>query len=84
MTLFFFNLVEKDLVVIDGEGRDLPDFAAVRRIALAAARDLMCADVTRGHLYLDSRIEVRDCSSTLVLSLRFEEAVTVVRAHVGE
>ena len=61
----------------DEEGTELPDLAAARTVAIHGARDLMCAEVSQGHLCLACSIEVRDGDGAIVLQLPFSEAIEV-------
>jgi len=58
----------------DEEGRELPDLAAARRLAIDSARDMICADVRQGWLDLEHEIVVADESGEKLLVLRFGEA----------
>ena len=61
----------------DEEGVELPDDAAARAAAVAAARDVMTGDLREGRLDLTSFIEVEDGAHKLLFTLTFAEAVTV-------
>ena len=73
---YFFNLYD-DEVVIDGEGRELPDVAAARAVAFASAREMACAEVLEGHLALDHRIEVVDETGEPACTVHFRDVVMV-------
>lgn len=78
MPRFFFHLYD-DRVSIDEEGLNLPDEAAARDTALSCAREMACAEVLKGHLRLDHRIEVEDEAGRTVATLAFGDAVSVER-----
>jgi hypothetical protein len=58
MPHYYFNIYN-DETTLDEEGRELPDLAAARELALDSARDLVCESVHKGHLNLDHRMERR-------------------------
>ena len=76
MPHYFFHIYNHD-ITMDEEGRDLPDLAAARELALDSARDLVCESVHHGHLNLDHRIEVQDEKGETVIVLTFREAFTI-------
>jgi hypothetical protein len=76
MPHFYFHVYNHD-ITIGEEGRDLPDLAAARELALDSARDLVCESVHQGHLNLDHRIEVQDDAGETVITLTFREAFTI-------
>jgi hypothetical protein len=63
----------------DEEGRDLPDDQTARAEAIAAARDIMAADLRDGRLDLTSFIEVEDESQDLLFTISFGDVVNVTR-----
>ena len=63
--------------VEDEEGVELPDDATARREAIAAARDVMAADLRDGQLDLTSFIEVENEAHELLFTITFGDAVTV-------
>jgi len=75
---FFFNLYD-DMVVMDEEGSELPDLAAARVRATASAREMACAEVLKGHLTLNHRIEVVDEAGERVCTVHFSDVVAVER-----
>ena len=76
MPRYFFHIYDHD-ITLDEDGRDLPDLAAARELALDSARDLVCESIHRGHLNLDHRIEVQDQQGETVIVLTFREAFTI-------
>ena len=76
MPRYFFHIYDHD-ITMDEDGRDLPDLAAARELALDSARDLVCESIHRGHLNLDHRIEVQDQQGETVIVLTFREAFTI-------
>ena len=75
MARFFFDLHERDHVLIDEEGADLVDTDAARANALHEARQLMAADISNGHLCFACHIEVRDEAGNFILSVAFQDAI---------
>ncbi|QIK78275.1 hypothetical protein G7077_04510 [Sphingomonas piscis] len=76
MARYFFDL-KNDVDVRDEEGRELAGLDEVRTAAVAEAREMMTESVLSGHLNLDHFIQVRDEGGTVVLVMRFAEAVDV-------
>jgi hypothetical protein len=77
MARYFFDLHECGTTSTDDEGCERESLAEVRDEALRAAREVMCAEVFEGSLCLSCRIDVRDDTGTVVLTLPFKEALTV-------
>lgn len=63
--------------VPDEEGRELTDDDHARREAIAAARDVMAADLREGMLDLGAYIEVEDEVGRALFTITFADAVTV-------
>ena len=76
MPRYYFHLYNHDRIP-DEEGVDLPDLAAARQEAVLSARELMAADVARGRLQLDQRIEVTDENSRIVLAVPFRDTIEI-------
>jgi hypothetical protein len=74
---YFFHLHECGTVIPDEEGRELAGHDAVRQAALAAARDLMAAEVQAGRLCLGCCIQVTDESGRVAVTVNFREALTL-------
>ncbi|MDB5667533.1 MAG: hypothetical protein JWL74_483 [Alphaproteobacteria bacterium] len=78
MPRYFFH-IRNDVDVDDPEGTLLTDESAARGLALDSARDLVCAHIREhGGVNLDHRIEVADESGTLLFSVTFRDAFTIV------
>ena len=73
---FFFHVLD-DAVSRDDEGLDLPDLEAARMEALAGMRGMICAQVMKGRLILNLRVDVQEDGGGTVLSLTFGDAVTI-------
>lgn len=78
MPCYYFKVRDRFGELLDPDGRELPDLAAVRQHALVGARSLICDDVTSGVVDLNGSIEVSDEQGERVLLLPFDEAVTLV------
>ena len=76
MPRYFFHVYD-ELVMRDDEGIELPDVEGARAAALAGARAMMCDEVRKGRLSLHHRIEVEDEQGKAILSLPFDDAVTI-------
>lgn len=79
MPLYFFHLRDGTDTLIDAEGIDLMGVEAARASALSQARDILSHDVLKGSVNLAQRIDVFDEADTLVCSLKFEDAVQILR-----
>jgi hypothetical protein len=69
------DLVEER--VEDREGLFLEDAEAARREAIRSARDILCAELRKGHLSLSGEIEVADQYGQPILTVPFREAVRI-------
>ena len=78
MGQYFFHLCDGHEVIIDPEGRNIPDPAQIADFALREARAMIAQDALGGRIVLNQYIEVRDESGHLVHQLSFRDAVTIV------
>ena len=76
--LFYFHLRDGHEIVLDPEGRDLDDQAAIAAAALRDARSIIRDDVRHGRIRLDQRIDVEDGASVVVHSLAFSDSVEII------
>jgi len=72
---YFFHLRESGGIVLDEEGRELPDLAAVEAAARTNARSVIAGEALNGKLPLAAVIEVDDEQGRRVLDLPFRDAV---------
>jgi hypothetical protein len=72
MARFYFHLHEVTTIARDEEGVDLPSAQAARQYAVAAARDIMAAEVMEGKLPLSAFILV-ESESGEQLEVRFSK-----------
>lgn len=64
--------------LLDDEGQEFVNLDSLRTAVLAAARDLMVGDMRNGVLDLRFRIEAEDEHGTVVYSLPFKHAVSII------
>jgi hypothetical protein len=76
MPRFFFNLHD-EVSVDDSEGKELPDAARAREVAVAYARGIMSEDVKDGRLVLRDEIDVVDEKGEVVIKLSFRDAIEI-------
>lgn len=76
MPIFFFHLFD-DMVSMDEEGKDLPSLEAAHEVAVSNVRDMACAEVLKGSLHLDHRIDVTDRSGEVIDTVCFADVVQV-------
>ena len=79
MPLYYFHLKDGVDTLIDAEGVELDGVEAARTSALLQARDIISHDAIQGTINLAQRIDVFDHADTLVCSLKFEDAVEILR-----
>jgi hypothetical protein len=72
------NLRDGTSELLDPEGRVFPSLAALRNAVLIAARDLMIGDIRNGLLDLRFRIDAEDDAGTIIYSLSFEDAISII------
>ncbi len=77
MALYFFHLCDGRDTLLDPEGREVGDRAAIAGIALKEARAMISQDALSGKIFLGQAIEVRDTAGKLIHSLSFRDAVAV-------
>ena len=78
MPQYFYYYVS-DGVSLDKKGVELADASAARDLAIRNARELACEQVLKGSLNLGHRVVVEDEHGTAVVTVRFEDAITVER-----
>ena len=74
---YYFHLNECGRTLADSEGRDLPDDADLRGIAIHEARAIMQAEIGDGRLCLSCAIEICDEDGCLISRVEFRDAVAV-------
>ena len=79
MPRFRFNLYNSTGFVEDEEGRELPDLAAARHEAMNDIRSILSEEITAGRVDLRGRLEIVDELAKLSSTVRFDEAVEIIR-----
>ena len=77
MGRYFFHLFN-DLDAPDLEGRELPDDATARDVAIWEAREMIAATVRKGGLNLSHRIDVADKYGRLLFTVRYGDAIKII------
>jgi len=80
MARYYFHLRDGVDILIDEEGRQLESLTSVANAALIEARSIISADALAGHIRLDQRIDVEDEARTIVHTIEFANAITIVPA----
>lgn len=78
MAVYYFHLRDGEDCILDEEGRELDDEAAIAAAALAEARGIISHDALRGEIRLTHRIDVLDAAGNVVHRLAFADAVRIV------
>jgi len=76
MPRYYFNLHD-GAESNDPEGAEFADEDAAREYALECAREMVCADIKKGWLHLDHRIEVVGEDGRRVLTVTFRDAFEI-------
>lgn len=77
MPVYYLHICNGAGFVEDEEGQALADDEAARAEAIAAARDIMAAELRNGELDLGSFIEVENSERKLLFTITFADAVTI-------
>jgi hypothetical protein len=80
MARYWFHLRGGTADVIDHEGNELENMAAVRDYALAAARDTLSNELKGGRLDLRYRIDAEDVSRQVIYSLPLADSFRLTPA----
>ncbi len=78
MPRLYFNLFEGVRIVPDEEGKEVPDIATARDIAVNAIRSIVADDANQGVVDLRGRIEICNEEKEVLAVLRFSEAVELL------
>jgi hypothetical protein len=78
MALCFFHLRDGKDVLLDPEGREFDDQAVIAKTALAEARSIISHDALTGFIRLDQYIDVEDATGTVLHTVEFRDAVTIL------
>ena len=77
MPLYYLTLDECGDVAEDLEGIEYDNLATAHTSAVQAAREIMCGELKDGRLCLSCKIEVKDTSGAILMTVPFREAVTI-------
>lgn len=80
MPRYFMHLRDYTEELLDPEGQEFPDTAAVRDAVLVAARGLLMEDVRDGLIDLRFRIDATDDRGAIVHMLPFAQALNIIPA----
>ena len=78
MARYFFHLRDGSDEIVDPEGREFGSLEEMRSAVLTACRDLMSGDIKGGVLDLRFRIDAEDGEGTVIYSLPFEHAFSLI------
>ena len=79
MARYYFHLRDGVDVLLDEEGRELTDEAAIGPAALIEVRSIISDDARGGQIRLDQRIDIENSARVIVYSLAFKDAVEIVQ-----
>jgi len=74
MPRFFFHIYNGHGDTPDDVGTDLEDQSAACRLAVDSVRSMVSEDARRGVIDLNGRIDIKDDSSNLLVTVKFLEA----------
>lgn len=77
MPRFYTHLINHIADTRDEEGQDFPDVEAARSSALRAIRGILAEEVRDGRLDLRGRVEIADDGHVVVLTIPFDEALSL-------
>lgn len=78
MARYFMQLRGGFEELLDPDGSEFPDLAAVRDAVLLTARDLIATDVRLGLMDFRLRIDAEDEGGAIVHTLRLKHAVKII------
>lgn len=78
MARYFMHLRDGTEELLDPDGVEFGSTDALRKAVMTTARDLMSGDVERGVVDLRFRIDAEDEAGTLIYSLPFKHAVSII------
>ena len=79
MPQYFLHLRNDTDELIDEDGTEAATIADVRALVRRAVLDLICGDVMGGEIDLRHRIDAEDEQGVIAYTLRFSDAVTIIR-----
>jgi len=79
MARYYLHLRDHEEELLDPDGLELPNWAALQHAMLEAARDVISGDIMRaGVIDLRYRIEAETATGHIVSSLPFKAVVTIL------
>lgn len=75
MARYYFHVRDRDKLIEDTEGQELPDAAAVRGEALASARELLAEAILLGEPMEHRIFDIVDEGGRKVATIPFSEAL---------
>jgi len=78
MPKYFMHLRDGVDELLDGEGIELRDMEAVRRMAMLAARDVLAGDLRNGLVDFRYRIDAENEAGAIVYTLPFRHAFSII------
>jgi hypothetical protein len=78
MPRFFMQLRDSTDEILDPDGIEYDSIEALRDAVIVAARDMLSADLRRGVIDLRFRIDAEDDGGSIVYSLPFEQAFSII------
>lgn len=79
MPRFFFHVDNGVGLIEDEGGRDLPDIERVQTEAIKGIRSIVSDEALKGCIDLRGRIAIADVDGTVILTIPFEDAFTIMR-----
>lgn len=83
MPKYFLHLRESGSELLDPEGVEFEDVIELKANVLAAARQLLAAELLTGRVTLDQRIDAEDTDGRLVHTLSFCDAFSLFATERG-
>lgn len=84
MPRYHLNQIYKAKYIVDEEGADFIDLAAVRHELTLAARQIMADRLIKGEELNNSRFEVLDDNGQLVMTMPFSDAIPSSDADLSQ
>lgn len=78
MSRYYLHVRDGSSELLDPDGAEFADLAALRKAVTASARELMCVGIRNGVLDLRFRIDAEDEQGAALFSLPFSRAATII------
>jgi hypothetical protein len=76
MPRYYFH-IRDDFESMDDEGMEFPTLRAAIDHAVAGVRSLAAETVAEGHLVCHHRVDIADDAGTILVAVRFDEAIII-------